>query len=322
MLKVDFKPTVSIIVPCYNYGHLVKETLHNLLNQTYKEWECIIVNDGSTDNSEEVILNSIQDDFRFKYIYQANKGLSEARNEGIKRATGVFIQLLDADDLLETSKLELQIDFLTKHEEVDIVYGDVKYFYSDSPSVYFKTVNGHQKEWMPRVSGKGNLLIAALMKQNIMAVNCALIRSSTFRRAGGFDKTLPMLEDWEFWLRCALKGMSFYYLKQNNTDALVRMHSMSMTREKWKMRYQELELKESLYQYNLDNALTEQLTVEKANIILSLLSIIASDALSGNIERATSRYILIRHRYKTSAVLNLGLKKIKKGLTEIITVPT
>jgi glycosyltransferase involved in cell wall biosynthesis len=106
---------VSIIVPCYNYGYFLPETLDSILAQSYTKWECIIVDDGSTDNTKDVATTYLITDQRFRYIYQNNRGLSAARNTGIKLSKGSYIQFLDADDLLQEKKLESQICFLEQH---------------------------------------------------------------------------------------------------------------------------------------------------------------------------------------------------------------
>ncbi len=97
---------VSVIIPCYNQAFFLKEAVASVLAQTYTNWECIIINDGSTDNTEEVTKELIKDDGRFIYKKQINKGLPGARNAGLELCTGEFIQLLDADDALHPQKLE------------------------------------------------------------------------------------------------------------------------------------------------------------------------------------------------------------------------
>lgn len=305
------QPKISVIVPCYNYGHLITETLYNLQLQTYKNWECIIINDGSTDNTHEVVLAFIENDARFKYISQENKGISSARNLGIDNATGDYIQLLDADDLLEPEKFETQVNFLRTYKEIDIVYGDVKYFYSKSQSIYYKTVNAEQTEWMPRVSGKGQTIISALLKQNIMAINSPLFRKTILDKTGYFDTSLPLVEDWEFWLRCAINNLEFFYLDSKETAALVRMHSISMTRDTWNMRFNELQLKSRLQQLDFHESLRKLLAIEKANVTVSLLYIIAIDVKSGNFQKALKRYNLIKQSINLRKTIGQAVKKFK-----------
>ena len=116
-------PLVSVIIPTYNYGHFVKETLKSVADQTYKCIECIIVDDGSTDDTSERVAQVTTNDDRFIYLYKKNEGLGAARNTGITHSRGVYLQLLDSDDLLEPEKIARQVEYLEEHPEVDIVYG-------------------------------------------------------------------------------------------------------------------------------------------------------------------------------------------------------
>lgn len=100
---------VSIIIPCYNQASYLEETLHCILNQDYANWECILVNDGSTDTSESIILSWEAKDTRFRYFSIPNGGVSAARNYGMEQANGAFVQFLDADDLIEPTKLSQSI---------------------------------------------------------------------------------------------------------------------------------------------------------------------------------------------------------------------
>jgi glycosyltransferase involved in cell wall biosynthesis len=105
---------ISVIVPCYNQAHFLDETLNSILNQSYTNWECIIVNDGSPDDTENVVKNGTNKDHRFKYISKENGGLSSARNCGLEVAKGDFIQFLDSDDLLSSDKFQKSIDAIEK----------------------------------------------------------------------------------------------------------------------------------------------------------------------------------------------------------------
>lgn len=91
------KPIVSIIVPCYNQGHLLCDALDSVLMQTYIDWECIIVNDGSTDNTESVALAYCEKDARFMYFYQDNQGVIASRNNAIRKSNGRYILPLDGE---------------------------------------------------------------------------------------------------------------------------------------------------------------------------------------------------------------------------------
>lgn len=111
---------VSIIIPCYNQASYLEETLHCILHQEYANWECLLVNDGSIDTTESIILTWLDKDARFRYFSIPNGGVSNARNFGLEHAKGVFVQFLDADDLLAPSKLSKSIQVI-ESKDVDVV---------------------------------------------------------------------------------------------------------------------------------------------------------------------------------------------------------
>ncbi len=114
-------PLISIIVPCYKQAHFLKESLQSVLEQTYGHWECIIVNDGSPDNTGKVATEWCRKDARFKYLYKENGGLSSARNVGIEASKGTFILPLDADDLLHKNYLKYLVPVLKGDQKLAIV---------------------------------------------------------------------------------------------------------------------------------------------------------------------------------------------------------
>jgi glycosyltransferase involved in cell wall biosynthesis len=109
------QPLVSIIVPCYNQQQFVAECLKSILAQTYTHWQCIVINDGSTDDTEAVVKHTIRGDDRFTYLYQPNAGVSAARNVGLARATGDYIAFLDGDDWWHPEFLEKMMALATPH---------------------------------------------------------------------------------------------------------------------------------------------------------------------------------------------------------------
>ena len=131
------RPEVSIIVPCYQQGNYLYETLSSIQNQSLKDWGYIIVNDGSTNQTNIIAANFCDADLRFKYIYQENNGVSSSRNLGLKNAQGNFIQFLDGDDLLQSDKIKAQLNFLKQKPQVDIVYGTSRFFLQINLENYF-----------------------------------------------------------------------------------------------------------------------------------------------------------------------------------------
>lgn len=223
---------VTIITPCYNYGRFLADALDSLLLQTYTNWECIIVNDGSKDNTEEVALQYTARDQRIKYIYQVNKGLPNARNTALKIANGKYIQLLDADDLLESKKLELQVALFESKEDLDLIYSAAALFSNQDVEKVGRPFVFNE---LPRLSGKDEIIIQLLMKDVFFLPGCVIFRRSVFEQVGFFNESLYGLEDWNYWFRAALLGCEFYYDERANTRLLARDHDANMSKVYYKM---------------------------------------------------------------------------------------
>ena len=121
-------PIVSIIIPAYNSGNYLAETLGSVLSQTYSDWECIILDDGSTDNTFSIAQEYSKKDNRFYYFHQTNQGPAVARNNAIRRSIGEYILPLDADDLISNSYIEKASEYLTTHPEATLVYSKANFF--------------------------------------------------------------------------------------------------------------------------------------------------------------------------------------------------
>lgn len=227
---------VTIVIPAFNYGHLIAQTLDSVWAQSAPNWECLVVDDGSTDETARIVSDFAHRDSRFRYLWQRNTGLSAARNTGLRRAKGAYLQLLDADDLIEAKKLEYQAAHLDAHPEAGIVYGPARYFPTDDGSRLRYSPTDPDRAWMPEVSGSGAIMVSALLHANIMPVHSALLRREVVDRVGYFDERLQALEDWEYWIRCALAGVEFHFLDREGTRALVRLHADSMSTDSLRMR--------------------------------------------------------------------------------------
>jgi len=222
-------PTVTVIIPSYNYAHFIGTAIQSVQQQTYQDWECIVVDDGSTDNSRELVAAFVAADERIKYVYQANRGLAGARNTGLTLARGRFLQFLDSDDLIEPEKLASQVKFLEQHPDVDIVYGNTRYFRTDHPAERLYSSWGEEKPWMPEISEGANALKALV--QRVIVVHAPLLRSSVIGDVGQFNESMKACEDWHFWIRCAALGKRFQYLEAEHTLALIRWHAESMSQQ-------------------------------------------------------------------------------------------
>ena len=196
-------------MPCYNYAHYIVETIDSLKSSTYNRWKCIIINDGSTDNSEEVILGQINNDKRFIYVRQPNKGLSYVRNIGIRMANTKYIMCLDPDDKISRTYIEKGIKYLDEHDDCTLYYGRAKMFWDD----------GTEKDW-----NLNNFDYKVLIRYNHI-YSSFIYRKEDFNRVGGYDEYMNAYEDWEFLIRLLYGGKKvymsddfvFYYRRHNGS---------------------------------------------------------------------------------------------------------
>lgn len=209
-------PKVSIIVPCFNQAQYLDEALQSLHKQTYTNWECLVVNDGSPDNTEGVARKWETKDPRFVYIYKENGGVSSARNLGIEKAKSEYILTLDADDKYEASFLEKAMDVLINNPETGIVSSWGRYFKADKQLQEYRSI--------------GKTTVDFLFHN--AAIGTSLFRKACWEQAGGYDENSENgYEDWEFYLRvCALgwkvhiiEEVLFFY-RQNNRSRSVGMN--------------------------------------------------------------------------------------------------
>ncbi|ABA20473.1 Glycosyl transferase, family 2 [Trichormus variabilis ATCC 29413] len=206
-------PKVSVVIPAYNAMPYLPETLDSVLRQTYNDFEVIVVNDGSSDKTEEFISQIL--DPRIKLISQANQGLAGARNTGILNASGEYIAFLDADDIWEPTKLEKQVKVLDENPEVGLVYTWVAYINEQGKStgkIFKNQVEGYV--W------------PQLTEHNIVECgSVAMVRQICFEKIGLFDRNLgSYVEDWDMWLRIAtsydfkvVKEALVYYRQRSNS---------------------------------------------------------------------------------------------------------
>jgi len=182
-----FQPLVSVIVPCYQHAHFLDQSLKSVLDQTYNNWECIIVNDGSPDETNLVALKWTAKDERFKYLEQENKGLSGARNAGIEICEGEYILPLDADDILDKEYLKIIVPEILKQPEAAVISCYTKFFQGNT-----NTIVGELKP--------ENGTVTSLLYQNQL-VATSLFRKASWKQVGGYDETMKKgFEDWDFWI--------------------------------------------------------------------------------------------------------------------------
>jgi glycosyltransferase involved in cell wall biosynthesis len=221
---------ISVIIPCFNHALFLEETIDSVLKSGYQNIEIVIVNDGSSDESEEVALK-LKDLYKnIIYIGQENQGPAAARNRGIKAANGKYILPLDADDLISIDYIEKAIEILNNHEEVKLVYCDAEFFGERSG------------KWnLPEFSGK-------LLARENMIFCSAIYRKSDWNSAGGYSEEMTWgWEDWEFWISLLKDGgvvvklpiSGFYYRvrkgsRRKSTDKMAKRRTVELINLKHK----------------------------------------------------------------------------------------
>jgi glycosyltransferase involved in cell wall biosynthesis len=198
---------VSVIIPAYNAAALIEETLQSIFRQTYQPIEVIVVDDGSTDNTVEVV-KAFPGPVRL--VSQANSGgCSSPRNNGLGLAQGEFITFFDADDLMVPTKIERQAAFLRRHPRCDAVLMDYRNFdeHGHAPSSHFDTCA--QLRAAVEMEGQGEIRLASkianriLVSENFAIAGSPLIRRSVFQHVNSFDENLRASEDFDFIYRLA-----------------------------------------------------------------------------------------------------------------------
>jgi len=194
-------PRVSVIISTYNTASYVAEAVESVLAQTYKDYEIIVVDDGSTDNTREVLMPYMD---RIRYVWQKNQERSAARNHGIRLAQGELIAFLDADDVWLPDKLERQVAALDGHDQAVLVCGPAQNIDAEGRpisfwgSAYLGGEPGGEVE--VRHHGQEMLFGSPILPCTVV------VRREALDRAGPFDTRLSLGEDWEMWLRLARLG--------------------------------------------------------------------------------------------------------------------
>jgi glycosyltransferase involved in cell wall biosynthesis len=252
---------ISVITPTYNRAHLLGRAVQSVLGQTFRDFELIVVDDGSTDNTQEVVAN--MGDERLRYIrHERNRGASAARNTGIRAARGAYIAFQDSDDEWMPDKLEKQIRaFENASSALGVVYTG------------FWRIEGDKRTYIPssQIEPKDGNVHSVLLKTNFIAPPEVLIKRECFEKAGMFDEELHMLEDWELWIR-----LSKYYQFKCLNEPLVRSYytsgSVNAQRYRIQARARKLILKKHYEDMKRDRGLLSRLKLMISKICYQILA--------------------------------------------------
>ncbi|MES2278856.1 MAG: glycosyltransferase family A protein [Bacteroidota bacterium] len=201
------KPLISVIMPAFNAAEYMAESIDTVICQTFTDWELIVINDGSTDDTEAIAHKYVAADARIKLINQTNKKLSAARNAGIQAATGPWIAFLDADDLWMPEKLALQIQSANTCPQAGVIFTDGYVFQTNNTTntLPYGTVAGYYS---------GSEMYRLEYQGNYIPVLSVLVKKELLDTIGLQDEQLTACQDWDYWLRLAANGAGFYGLSE------------------------------------------------------------------------------------------------------------
>jgi len=226
-------PLVSVIVPAYNAERTILETITSVQQQTFSDFEVIVIDDGSSDRTLE-LLNSVTDE-RLKIFSYKNCGVCVARNRGISHATGEFIAFLDADDLWTPDKLEAQLAALQQHSEAGVAYS----------WTYFMDEQGESSSPGEPIFFEGNVYAELLVNNFLASGSNPLICSQAIKSVGEFDSAFPHCADWDYWLRLAER---WHFAVVPKHQILYRQSSGAMSSRIDGIEKQQLMMIEKVYQ--------------------------------------------------------------------------
>jgi glycosyltransferase involved in cell wall biosynthesis len=216
------KPLISVVIPVFNRENLIKKAIESVLCQTYSNYELIIVDDGSRDNTKKILRQyQITYPHIIKVIYSRNKGVSCARNIGIAKARGEYLAFLDSDDLWISSKLCEQIDFMLK-KNLDICQTEEIWVRNN---VRVNSKNKHKKK-------SGKIFYDSLVLC-IISPSAVMIKKTVFENIGMFDEKLLACEDYDLWLRISL----YYPIYTMSKSLIIKNggHADQLSRKYWGM---------------------------------------------------------------------------------------
>ncbi len=208
-------PTISIVIPAYNVARFLETTVASVQNQTLRDWELIIVDDGSNDRTAQVAETLAQNDPRVRFVHQKNSGVSHARNTGVKLANPLseFIAFIDGDDLWFPETLQTLYSTIHDHPESPAVYGLGQYIDMNGTVIGDEALEKWARERLEvkgsrrvRLATNGPTPVTSLFVRNYIPIGAILIRHSQYEKLGGFNTGLIGMEDWHLWVRLGMQG--------------------------------------------------------------------------------------------------------------------
>ena len=252
------KPLVSVIIPTFNRGYCLEESIRSVLEQSFIDFELVVVDDGSTDNTSELVRRFPA--VKLIRLEEKNRGVSFARNRGVVEAQGDWVGFLDSDDLWEQGKLATQVKWIERHPDLQMVYTDEIWIRN---GVRVNPMNKHRK-----YSGD---IFRYCLPLCIVSPSSVLLRAKVLSEVGGFDESMPVCEDYDLWLRIA-KRYPFHFIEEK---LIVKRggHEDQLSCKYWGMdRWRVYALEKLLKENRLDEEqrdLVVTMLIEKCEILIN-----------------------------------------------------
>lgn len=221
-------PKVSVIIPAYNASKFIREAIDSVLNQTYKDYEIIVVDgrDGSADDTREIIAEYGD---AVRYFHQENTGLSNARNKGILNSKGEYIAFLDSDDFWFENKLALQVEFLDRHRDVGLVFSDSWCEACGDVNIWDQHFVG--RRFFQKTKPPSGEVFFQLFCANFIPVLTVVVRKECLSKVGLFNEEYNSAEDYDLWLRVS-RAFKVHYIDEPLAAYRIRGDSLVHNRER------------------------------------------------------------------------------------------
>jgi glycosyltransferase involved in cell wall biosynthesis len=304
-------PLISIIIPCYNQGKYLTIAVKSIISQTYSNWECIIMDDGSTDDTFQIARELYNHNSRVKYYHKTNGGLSNARNEGIRKAKGEFIQFLDADDFLEKDKLQISLNNIIKDPLCKLVISNFVRCTEDD------AIRTPPYCDLSAIDFNFESILLNWDKTFTIPIHCALFKSELFENYL-FKEDIGAKEDWLMWLHIFSASPIVAFI--NLPLVVYREHDKSMSYNKLLM--YENTARVFTYVMNIIDEKYKQLFFDKVNTYWQNETLFLQSHISNHqnnekkmyqsLQYRLGKYLLLPFSYLNNKVLNLFYKNSSK----------
>lgn len=265
---------ISIITASYNYAEYIKETIESVINQTYKNWEMIIIDDGSTDNSVQVIKHFCQKDSRIKlftHLGGINKGLTDTIKKGIEVASGEWIIFLESDDTITPNYIEEKVKVIQKYPYIKFIFNDVNLFGDEEGIEIFKNYLNRSRKALQNLTFPANIANLFIKYNPVPTFSAVMVKKASLENLN-FNSFIPQWVDYYLWSQLAANN-DFYYINKKLTN--FRIHKYSYNTNKINL-YKTLYFVRIVIADNLEinNKLKDKLLFFREIIILTRKKII------------------------------------------------